>query len=101
MSFTLAPAMPAVGAPVMDYLFADAVFLSGPAGPGGVTITLRSSDPSLAAVPATVTVPVPEGAIYARISVVDGAVPFPTYAFITGTLADTSRTVSYEVWPAV
>ena len=99
MSFTLAPAMPAVGAPVMDDLFADAVFLSGPAGPGGVTIALRSSDPTLAAVPATVTVL--EGALYARIPVVDGVVPFPAYAFITGTLAGTSRTVSYEVWPTV
>lgn len=99
MSFTLAPSMPAIGAPVMDDLFADAVFLSGPAGPGGVTVALRSSDPTLVAVPATVTVL--EGALYARIPVVDGAVPFPAYAFITGTLGGASRTVSYEVWPAV
>ena len=98
MSFTLAPAMPAVGAPVMDDLFADAVFLSGPAGPGGVTIALRSGDPTLAAVPATVTVP--EGALYAR-PIADGAVAFPAYAFITGTLAGASRSVFYEVWPAV
>ena len=99
MSFRLAPAAPPVGPPQLANLFGDAVMLSAPAGPGGTVVTLVSSDPTLLAAPAAVTVP--EGAMYAPIPIVQGVVPAPTFAFLTGTLGGATRSASYEVWPAV
>ena len=100
MSFTLVPAAAPVAAPQMTNLFGDAVYLSAPAGPGGVTVALTSSDPATLAVPAAVTVP--EGAMYAPIPIVETPLTSsPVYVTVTGTQGSVSRTAFYEVWPAV
>jgi hypothetical protein len=99
LSFTLVAAAPPIGVPQLANLFPDAVYLSAPAGAGGTTVALSSSDTSLAVVPASITVPA--GAMYAPIPIVDGPVPFPAYASISGSLNGATRTALYEVWPAV
>ena len=100
MSFTLVSAAAPVAAPQMTNLFGDAVYLSAPAGPGGVTVALTSSDPATLAVPAAVTVP--EGARYAPIPIVETPLTSsPVYVTVTGTQGSISRTAFYEVWPAV
>ena len=99
MSFTLAAAAPPVAAPQMADLFADAVYLTAPAGPGGVTVALVSNDPVTLSVPASVTVP--EGAMYAAIPLVESALTSPVYVTVTGTLNGVSRNTFYEVWPIV
>lgn len=97
MTFALAPAAPDAGPMNIANLFADAVYLTVPAGPGGATIKLSSSDPTLLAEPASVTVP--EGAVYARIPAVEAVVPWPVFVTLTGTLNTTTKNVFYQVWP--
>lgn len=74
------------------------VSLGQPAAAGGVVVTLSSSNPTIASVPATVTVPA--GQFTANFTVSGGAVPLPTSATISGTFVSTSS-ASLTVTPAL
>jgi hypothetical protein len=65
-----------------------AVMLGQPAASGGVVVTLSSTNPSVASVPSTVTVPA--GQFSANFAVTSFAVPLPTSVTISGTYVATS-----------
>jgi hypothetical protein len=69
--------------------------LSGPAPAGGLKITLSSSDPSAASVPATVTIPA--GATTAKFKVSHFKVSAETSVTISATLGSTSTTAVLTV----
>ncbi|TFZ00687.1 hypothetical protein EZ313_19760 [Ramlibacter henchirensis] len=72
--------------------------LTAPAPSGGVVVALASSNPAVAAVPASVTVPA--GATSASFAVTTSAVAANTGVTLTGTYNGTSRTASLTVTPA-
>src|SRR5205807_1857642 len=73
------------------------VTLSGPAPSGGAVVSLSSSNPSVAAVPAGVTVPA--GASTASFAVTTGAVVASTTVSITASFGGATRTASLAVTP--
>lgn len=72
------------------------VILAGPAGPGGVVVTLSSSNTNLAVVPASVTVPT--GATTATFPIVTSGVGTSTSVVITAK-ASSTRTVTVTITP--
>jgi hypothetical protein len=74
-----------------------AVTFPCPAGSGGLTIMLSSSQPTLAVVPGTVTAPT--GATSATFAVATKSVAAITSVTITAMFAGTSRTASLELRP--
>ena len=73
------------------------VSLSGPASPGGVAVSLTSSNPVVAPVPATVTVP--GGATSASFAITAGHVASATPVTITASLAASSTKAALTVMP--
>ena len=73
------------------------VTLSGPAPTGGAVVSLSSSSPSVAAVPASVTVPA--GASGASFTVTTGAVAASTTVTISASYGGASTTASFTVTP--
>ena len=73
------------------------VTLSGPAPLGGLIVSLSSSDPSAAAVPATVTVPT--GTTFVKFSVKHSKVASSVSVTITATLSVTAKTTTLTVTP--
>jgi hypothetical protein len=71
------------------------VTLSGPAPTGGAVVSLSSSIPSAAAVPATVTVP--EGANSVTFSITTSVVTTPQMATISGSYHNTTKTALLTV----
>ena len=71
------------------------VGLSVPAPPGGATVSLASSDPSVAQVPASVSVAA--GNSTASFAVTTSAVPSAVSASVTGTAGGESRTAFFQV----
>ena len=91
-SLALAPREQIAGEPVTG-----TITLARPASPGGSLVTLSSSDPTVAAVPDSVTVP--EGARSAVFQIAT-AVPLDIpWVHITATFSDGSRTNTLTVWP--
>ena len=73
------------------------VFLSAPAPMGGAQVTLSSSNPSVASVPASVTIPA--GQVSANFTVTTGFVYQNTTVAITGTYGGLSQTATITVRP--
>jgi hypothetical protein len=74
------------------------VTLAAPAGPGGVLLTLFSSNPAAAVVPATVVVPA--GATTAAFPIVTFPVAFPNPVIITASGGGVAATTTLQVLPA-
>ena len=70
-----------------------------PAPAGGVTVTLTSSNPAIAAVPASATVP--DGASYARFTILTSSVATPTSITISGTYGATKSAVCTVTPPSL
>jgi hypothetical protein len=73
------------------------VYLAGTAGPSGVTISLRSSNPSVMTVPAQVTVP--SGASTVKFAYASNAVATASSVQVIATTAEGSRYVVLTVVP--
>jgi len=71
--------------------------LTGPAPSGGATVTLSSSNPSLAPVPASVVIPA--GSQVVSVSITTGTVTAVTVATITATLPSGSVTHQLQIDP--
>jgi hypothetical protein len=105
VSLFTAPATPAAPGttPRIESFHPDSVFLTAPAGPGGVTVNLSSSAPTQLLLPVAVTVPV--GATYASWSVLSSNPTATTRfgGFVTGTLgtdvAQGLAIVYPDIWP--
>jgi hypothetical protein len=94
LKYSLADAVPSAPAAVgISSFFADAVYLTSPAPAGGTTVTLSSSDSTVLAVPASVTVP--QGSIYSAYAAVKQPVQNWLTATVTGTLNGTAA-VAFE-----
>ena len=74
------------------------VTLTALAPPGGITISLSSSDSSAAAVPASVTVP--QGGSSAAFTITTGAVSVTTAVTITGSHGGNTRSATLTVTPS-
>jgi hypothetical protein len=70
----------------------------GGAAPGGVTVTLTSSDPSLAT-PSPGLLTIPEGASIGRFTVSTPPVTAPVFVWITGTDGTMTSSQGLEIWP--
>jgi hypothetical protein len=93
-SFTVSPASVKSGVSAA----ANRVFLDGPAPAGGTLVTIISSAPSLAIVPAQVMVPA--GATYsAYFSIQTTAVVASTPVTITATYSGVNKTATLTVTP--
>ena len=71
------------------------VYMTGPAPPGGVVITLGSSDPNVASVPATVTIP--EGQWMANFTITTVAPEFDEDVTISATYGSMTKTAVLTV----
>lgn len=98
LRYSLASAVaPAAPAPVGIAMFlADAVYLTGPAPAGGVSIALSVDNPAALSVPASVTVP--EGAFYSAYRAVKQPVQNVTVATVSGVYNGTTSLAQEWVW---
>lgn len=73
--------------------------LNGQAGPNGAVISLRNSNPAVASVPATVTVPFKS--TYVKVPIATNVVATNSSTIVTATYGSVSRSVVLKIHPAL